>query len=94
MTEWSQVEHLEPGEPIPKPQPLKSQTASLWGSQSPFHVTKYRAVLFTLGKTKPKGLRQRWIVLWGTDIWFGKFPLIKIFVGLNVALWIGLVVSR
>lgn len=31
---------------------------------------------------------EKILILWGMDVWFGKFPLLKSLVAANVAVWL------
>ena len=47
----------------------------------------YKAVQFGKPQFGPKGWRQRIVFLWGTDIWFGKWPFCKCMIAANVLVW-------
>jgi len=47
----------------------------------------WKAVQFTIDD-KPKGFWQWWHFLWGWDVWYGKFPLFKSLVIINILIWI------
>ena len=36
---------------------------------------------------KPKGVNEWFNLLWGWDIWFHNFPLIKTLVASNILIW-------
>lgn len=88
MTSWHEVQNLQPGQPATS-MPVIGTT----GAVNVF-PKRYRAILFTNGTLKPKGFRQHWVMIWGTDIWFGKWPFLKLLAAANVAAWIGWVMSR
>lgn len=50
---------------------------------------RYKALLFhsEFEKDASIGYKIVWY-LWSADIWFGKFPLLKFIVGVNVVIWI------
>jgi len=37
---------------------------------------------------KPKGFNEWFNALWGWDIWYYSFPLVKTLIGLNLLIWL------
>lgn len=52
----------------------------------------WKALYFSLPQ-RPKGTRQWVNFLWGWDIFYGRFPLIKSLLAANILVWVVLVVT-
>ena len=48
----------------------------------------YKALCFGTPQFMPEGWRQWIVFLWGTDIWFGRWPFCKCVVAVNVLVWV------
>jgi len=48
----------------------------------------YKALCFGRPQFMPKGWHQWIVFLWGTDVWFGRWPFCKCVVAANVLVWV------
>jgi len=69
--------------------PVEDACINIFDS-APVRLGGYKAVYiyrFPWLAFKPKGWRQWVVFLWGTDVWFGRWPFCKCLFAANVLVW-------